>query len=576
MLSVIIDLSTPGRLLMKKQCNPKAFAVMSILLVLNLLVFWSIRSMWSGIIAIVGKPAPYLFAAILALTTLAVTICSLYKKQPLSIAILGYILDIIFLALNGYMLSETLDSWHYFIREFFYGFAFIGIIVLIVYLIFFNKEAQWIQKKWFPPVLGIFLFVIGFFAIFDIQLINGIEKTPVVYAVEDTYQITFTTKAKGEAWVVINGVEYNDTYAGYRRSEDTIHKITVPMEVLDNANSYSVYTRAMYLRGPYCALQGPTISQTVNWRGVDTTDGLNYYVFSDNHLTTETVADAAGYWGEDLDFLISLGDTVNWIDSENELSLLLHLASNITQGEIPVIYARGNHETKGLVADDYHKYVGSKNENFYYTFRMKNIWGVVLDVGEDHEDTHWEFSDMARFDTYRAEQLGFLDEIIANADNEYAAEGVDYRLGICHIPVTFAQPDDPLLKQKFAWVERLNQMNLDIMYNGHLHKLMYADANLATGNTLTLTSAYSGKTENNTTYQMAGTNFPTCLVSKRGQMQLATEKENVFGKYFIGVAASFDGNKTILKYTNEVGEIVETISPWYEGMDYGEEIRVKH
>lgn len=561
---------------MKKQCKPNFFIVMNILLVLNLLIFWSIRSMWSGIIAIAGKPVPYILMAVLAITTIATTICSMYKKYPFVLAIPASVLDVIFLILNGYMLSVTQDSWQYFIREFFYGALFLGAIGAVIFLGFYSKNIQWLQKKWIPAVLGCILLCAGFLTIYGIQLINGIEKTPVVYAVEDTYQITFTTKAKGEAWVVIDGVEYNDTYAGYRKSEETIHKITVPMEALDSADSYTVYTRAMYLRGPYCALQGSTISKTYNWRGIDTTDGIQYYVFSDNHLTTGTTADAADYWGDKLDFLVSLGDTANWIDSEKELALLLHLSSDITQGEIPVIYARGNHETKGVVADEYHNYVSSKNGEYYFTFRMKNIWGIVLDVGEDHEDEHWEFADMARFDEYRAKQNDFLKEVLANADTEFNAEGIEYRIALCHIPITFANVDDPLKDQKFAWVDFLNQMNLDIIYSGHLHKLMYADADLAAGTTLTLTPAYSGKTENNTTYEMAGANFATCLVSKRGQMQLASEKENVFGKYFIGVAASYDGDETTLKYTNESGEIVKTVSPWFEGVEYGEEIKVKH
>lgn len=548
---------------------------MNILLILNLLIFWSIRSMWSGIMAIAGHAIPYILIAILATTTLIVSICSIYKKRPFALAIFGCALDIIFLGLLGYMLSVTQDSWLYFVREFFYGTAFLGSISIIVFLIFFSGNIKWIHSKWMPPIVGTALLIIGFLTFFDIQLVNDIEKTPVVYAVEDTYQITFTTKAKGEAWVVIDGVEYNDTYAGYRKSEDTVHKITVPAEVLDKAESYTVYTRAMYLRGPYCALQGTAISKTYNWRGVNTSDGIQYYAISDNHLTTTATADAASYWGDKLDFLVSLGDTVNWIDSKNELRLLLHLASDITHGEIPVIYARGNHETKGVVADEYHNYVSAKNGNFYFTFRIKNIWGIVLDVGEDHEDTHWEFADMARFDTYRTEQLAFLDEVIKNADSEYHAEGIDYRIGLCHIPLTFVKEGDPLQNQKFAWVERLNQMDLNIMFSGHLHELMFADADLETGSSLTTTAAYNG-TDKTTTYIMSGANFPSILVSKRAQSQLYTEAENVFGKHFIGVAASVEGDETILTFTNESKEIIKTFSPWFENVDYGKEIRIKN
>lgn len=560
---------------MKKQCNPKFFIIMNILLILNTLLFWSIRSMWSGIIAIAGKPIPYILMAVLGITALAVTLCSINQKRPLILFVWGCILDVLFLGLLGYMLSVTQDSWLYFIREFLSGTLFLGCIALIVILIFYSENIKWLRKKWTPACFIILILFAGFLTVYDIQLVNDIEKTPVVYAVEDTYQITFTTKAKGEAWVVINGVEYNDTYAGYRKTEDTIHKITVPMDVLDAAGSYTVYTRAMYLRGPYCALQGATISETYNWRGVDTSDGIQYYAISDNHLTTDSVAAAATYWGDNLDFLVSLGDTVNWIDSENELSLMLHLASDITKGEIPVLYARGNHETKGVVADEYHNYVASKDGNFYYTFRLQNIWGIVLDVGEDHEDSHWEFSDLARFDAYREKQTSFLDEVIANADQEYNADGVDYRIALCHIPVSFVTEDDKLKEQKFAWVERLNQMNIDIMLNGHRHELMFADANMDKTNALATVPDYNG-TKKATTYIMSDANFPSILVSKRGQEQLISEKENVFGKYFIGVAASVEGSETTLRFTNESGEVIETISPWLEGVDYGEEIRIKN
>ncbi len=561
---------------MKKQCSQKLFLIMNFGLVFNLLLFWSIRSMWSGIINIAGHPTPYILMAVLTIVTIVVSICTMYKKHPLALGILGCVLDVIFLGLQGYMLAMTQDSWMYFAREFFYGIVFLGGIALIIFLIFYSGEISFLHSKWMPPALGIVLLIAGFLVCFDVQLINGIEKTPVVYAVEDTYQITFTTKAKGEAWVVIDGVEYNDTYAGYRKSEETIHKITVPMEALDNADSYTVYTRAMYLRGPYCALQGATLSETYNWRGVNTTDGIQYYAFADNHLTTDATADTAGYWGDKLDFLVALGDTANWIDAKNELSLLLHLASDITKGEIPVLYARGNHETKGLVADEFHKYVGSKNSDYYYTFRMKNIWGIVLDVGEDHEDEHWEFSGMAKFDDYRDAQLAFLNEVIANADTEYNAEGVEYRIALCHIPLTFVKEDDPLKDQKFAWVERLNQMNLSLMLNGHRHELMFAEANQVAGTNLTVTESYNGTDKKANTYTMSDANFPTILVSRRAQSQLYSEDENVFGKHFIGVAASVEGDETILRFTNENGETVKTISPWFEGVEYGEEIRIKN
>lgn len=561
---------------MKKNCKPHFFLLTNILLILNLLTFWSIRSMWSGIISLTAKPVPYVLCIVLAITTLLATCLTIYKKTSFAIAIWGTILNILFLVLNGYMISVTLDSLSYFIRNFLSGCVFIGVITFILFLCFYSHKFELFHKTWMQIIFLILFFVIGFFSVYDLQLLNKIDKTPVVFAVEDTYQITFTTKAKGEAWVVIDGVEYNDTFAGGRKTESNIHKITVPMSALDEADSYTVHSRAMLLRGPYEALQGPTISETYLWKGINTEDGINYYVISDTHLNTKSPVAAAGYWDEKLDFLIALGDNTNWMESQEDLTRLLYMASDITNGEIPVISARGNHEAYGERFAEYHNYVGAKNKNFYYTFRMKNIWGIVLDLGVDHEDNFVEYAGTAKYDAYRKEQTLFLDEVLKNAENEFLAEGVDYRIGICHIPVTFSKIENPLISYKNEWITRLNQMQLSIMYSGHLHDLMFVDDSLGSSTTLTLLPEFSGKTEKNDQYIMTDANFPSMLVSKRGKAQTRTDKENVFDKSFIGVAASVENNETILRYTNESGDIIETISPWFENVHYGEEIHIKN
>ena len=104
------------------------------------------------------------------------------------------------------------------------------------------------------------------------------------------------------------------------------------------------------------------------------------------------------------------------------------------------------------------------------------------------------------------------------------------------------------------------------------HELMFTDA--STTGTFTQASAYTGKEENTDEYYLADANFPSILVSKRGMAQICSNKENVFDKHFIGVAASVEGNETVLKFTNESGQIIETISPWFDGIEYGKEIKI--
>lgn len=560
---------------MKKQVKPVIFIIINALLIFNLLCYFGIRSMWSGIIRYTFEPMPYILLVVLTATTLGATMLSMNKKYPLIMVIWGGIVDVLFLGLDAYIISLTTEATHYFIREFSYGLLYVGIVALLIFGCCYVSKMDWFQKKWIPSVLMVVFFLIGLFFAFDITLFNSIDRTPVVYAVEDTYQITFTTQAKGEAWVVIDGVEYNDTYAGYRQAETTIHKISVPMEALDKAGSYTVYTRSMLLRGPYCSLQGQTISKTYNWKGVDTSDGLNYYVLSDTHNTRKTPLAAATYFGDKLDFLISCGDNVSWIDREADLTEMLYLASDITKGEVPVIYARGNHECKGVLAHEFYRYVGAKDDKFYYTFRIQNIWGIVLDIGEDHGDNFVEYSGVAKFNDYRQEQTDWLDEVVANAENEYNAPGVDYRIAVCHIPLTIKYKSDHAGDFKDEWLKRLNQMKLTMLYGGHVHELWYIDPSFEAGSTLTQVKEYSGKETGNSKRIMGDADFPAILVSKRGEEQSPLDPEKIFDTGFIGLAVTVEGNETVMRYTDEEKNILDNIiSPWFSDIKYGNEIRV--
>ena len=562
---------------MKKQCKPWLFLSINVFLVLNLLCYFGIRSMWSGIIRYTFDSMPYILLFTLVGACIIATLLTLNKKFLLIPAIVFLLLGLLFLGLDAYIISLTTEASHYFIREFLYGLLYLCGIALLYSMIFVLPKHTFFQRKWVSSTLLVVLFSGSLLLMFDVPLTNGFDCTPAVFAVEDTYQIVFTTKAKGTAWVEIDGVEYNDTYAGYRNTESRIHKITVPMEVLDNAGEYTLYAKAMLLRGPYSSMQGKTISKDFHWRGVTPEDGLNYYAISDVHNIKKTPVAAATYYGDTLDFLINCGDQVSWIDRTSDLEETFRMCGIITGGEVPVIYARGNHETKGIKAHEFHNYVGTNGTDFYFTFRLKNIWGVVLDVGEDHADDFVEYYGAAKFDAYRDEQTVFLDEIIANADTEYNAPGIDYRIAVCHIPLTIKYTNDHAGAWKDAWIERLNQMNLTMLFGGHTHELWFIDDAFEDGSTLVQCEAYSGKSSGNSKRIMTAANFPSILVSKKTKGQQLTFKDHVFDTHFVGVAATSDGTTTTLRYTNEKQEILDNIiSPWFEDIVYGNKIEVEN
>ena len=563
---------------MKKQCKPWLFIAINVFLVLNLLCYFGIRSMWSGIIRYTFDSMPYILLFTLVGACIFSTLLSLHKKYPLISAVFFTLLGLLFFGLDAYIISLTTEASHYFIREFLYGLSYLAVIALLYCLIFVLPKTALFRKRWFASLSLVLFFAGGLVLLFDVPFFNSINCTPAVFAVEDTYQIVFTTSGKGTAWVEINGVEYNDTYAGYRTTEDKIHKVTVPMEALDTAGEYTIYAKSMILRGPYSSFQGKTIQKTYHWRGVIPEDGLNYYVISDVHNITKAPVQAATYFGDDLDFLINCGDQVSWIDRTSDLEETFLMCGKITGGEVPVIYARGNHETKGVLADEFYRYVGTNSDNnYFFTFRLKNVWGVVLDVGEDHADTFVEYYGAAKFDDYRDLQTEFLDEILANADTEYNAPGVDYRIAVCHIPLTIQYTNDHAAAWKNAWIERLNQMKLTMLYGGHVHELWYVDPAFEDGATLVQCEEYSGKATGNGKRIMSAATFPAILVSKKSEGQQLTYDELVFDTRFIGVAASSDGETTTLRYTNEKQEVIDNImSPWFPEIIYGNKIEVEN
>ena len=132
---------------MKKQCKAWIFITIHFITIFNLLCYFSIRSMWSGIIRYTAEPVPYILLGVIMVTSLIQTLLSLNKKYPLLMLVLFTIIDILFLILNGFIISLTLDASIYFIREFLYNSGFLLLIGGIFLAIMTLHKRAIFQKK---------------------------------------------------------------------------------------------------------------------------------------------------------------------------------------------------------------------------------------------------------------------------------------------------------------------------------------------------------------------------------------------------------------------------------------------
>lgn len=542
-------------------------------------LFWfAMRVIWSGISKVVSEavgesePSAFmlnlpLYISIFLWIVLVASVANLLwqtdKKWPK--ITLTAVLGVFTVASIVVVVMGAIDYLYFILPKFFLSLLVSLCIAAFALLVFFppfkNDKLSLVIKC----ALVCAVIIVAVFAGWGVTFGSRFTHEPVVYAVEDTYQIIFSTNHSATAWVEIDGEKYYDLFAGSMKSEDTVHKITVPQEKLDEAKSYSIHAEKMIYRGPFGGFKGKEISKSYSFRPVDSSDGLLYYTITDAHHARKGAADAARSI-ENLDFLVILGDTVGMVEYEKDVQLTNVIAYDVTKGEIPVVYARGNHEIKGEFAEDLHKYVGSKNESFYYWFTLSDVFGITLDLGEDHDDGWWEYYGTDRFTLYHDEQTKFLEELIATKPYE----NYNYTLVACHIPIQFVNSRKDHVDVKATWTDLLNQIQPDLAVYGHQHDLYpFLDGQETMYNSkgkLVYNSQFKGVEGKTYGGYLTDFEFNGFIAGRRGTAQ--TDEVGAFNrKDHVGLAVYVDlsGGTQICRYVNSDGETVSVYNPFVEG-----------
>ncbi len=303
-----------------------------------------------------------------------------------------------------------------------------------------------------------------------------IKTTPAVFIAGDEYQITVPVKESCLMWVKVGEETYYDDSNGILRSATDVHKVSVPKDELDKAGKYTLCLRPVFERKPYFSETGEVVEKEFSFYPAKA-DKIIAYEIADAHNTVGIVLDAYYKFRDEYgkaDFLILNGDVPAHCDKGSDFDVVFKLIEGVTGGNIPVVFARGNHDTRGTTAEIFENYTPTYNGKTYFTAKLGNIWMIILDCGEDKPDTNVEYGNTNCFAAFRKKETKFVEKVAA--EREFDEEGIAFKAVICHHPFTKKlHPPFDIEEDTYKYWAKLMRESVkpDIMICGHTHKLSF-------------------------------------------------------------------------------------------------------
>lgn len=309
------------------------------------------------------------------------------------------------------------------------------------------------------------------------DLYKGFICHPTVCAVGSDYQIIVPVKFNMLFSVRVGEKEYFNHSNGIKISTTKLQRVKVPMAELDREKKYTVCVRRMIKRKAYRSVTAAhEICIDYDFRPIEKTEGINIYQIADAHGYIDETCAAARNFKKNIDLLILNGDIANASETFDQIITCYKIASNLTEGSVPCIISRGNHDLRGRYAEVLVDHMPNRYGNSYYTFKVGCVWGILVDCGEDKVDEHEEYGRSICCHQYRQDVTEYINEVIKS--KEYDADGIEYKLVLSHVPFSY-ETFPPFNIEPEIYTEwcRLLKENVkpDLLLAGHLHEYGISD-----------------------------------------------------------------------------------------------------
>lgn len=384
---------------------------------------------------------------------------SIYSKKSYSVAlVISCLLTIAFFIAGlsfcfGMVSGESAQVYTVYLKN---SLEDAALIALPLFLGLFYPAFKCKTKRVVLALVVVFIAVFGLGKLFPL---NNYEITcdPSVLDTGKAYSIVFATNDFGTGYVEYEykGETYKvyDQEGGRLSSDSKIHSVNVPYEHLNN-NSYKIGSVRVIEQFSYGSRTGQeVVSDSYTFTPVKG-DDVTYLVISDWHTYLDRAHEAISYIG-DYDAVILLGDATPGVDFEEQVvTNIVEFSGSLSKGSLPTLYVRGNHETRGEYAGKILDALGL--DEFYYTADIGEYSFVILDSGEDKDDSHPEYGGMTDYNTYRADMIEWLKGVETTNDKVIALSH-SWRIS-----------DVEKELSKAGWDE-IDRLGARLMISGHHH-----------------------------------------------------------------------------------------------------------
>lgn len=173
-----------------------------------------------------------------------------------------------------------------------------------------------------------------------------------------------------------------------------------------------------------------------------------------------------------VDFVVLNGDIINDPVSEQQIfNAFYDVCAERFGARLPMVFVRGNHETRGGLARRLAEYTPGRDGRPYYSFDHGAAHVAALDSGEDKPDGNTEYAGLVDFAPFREAQTGWLQ---ADLESD-ASRRARWRIMLSHIPIPLA-PDNCFGAQEVGrlWRPLANAAGAHLWLSGHNHRFFAA------------------------------------------------------------------------------------------------------